>query len=187
LPKEIAQVIEGKIFRADLKPYQSFSCAKMSSFIKDHKDSLYQAIEMLVCKLAIGVNVKYNIEPEQAPDIAMSIYRGYYFYSIEEVALVLRKGSEGEMGKIFDRLSKDMIMEWFRIYDGRERIAFVENSRSELDREYRSGQDEVIKLLGGEKNIGRMIEELGKEDEEEKQKETNYKTFKEQYFKDKKL
>jgi hypothetical protein len=197
LPKEIAQVIEtGDIFRAELTPYKSFSCTKMSSFVKEHKDSLYKAIEMLVCKLAISVNVKYNIEPEQAPDIAMSIYRNYYFYSIEEVALVLRKGSEGEMvskidglfvGKIYDRLSKDIILDWFRIYDSRDRIPFVENARSELDREYRDGQDEVVKLLGGEKNIGRMIEELDKQDQDESAKENNYKAWKEKYFKERKV
>lgn len=163
----------------------------MSSFVKDHRSNLMLAIEMMVCKLAMSVNVKFNIEPEQAPDIAMTIYKNYFFYSIEEVAIVLRKGSEGELvskidgivaGKIFDRLSKDIIMDWFRIYDGRERYAFVENKRDELDREYMAGQYEVLELLGGEKNIGRMIAELDNQDQEELSKESNYKAWKKKYF-----
>lgn len=188
MPKELAQVIKtGEIFKADLTPAKSFLCNKMSSFVRDHREDLNRAIEMLVCKLAMSVNVKFNIEPEQAPDIAMSIYKKYYFCSIEEVALILRKISDGELVKIYDRLSKDMIMEGFRIYDEKERSSFVDNKRSELDREYREGRDEVIELLGGEKNIGRMIDELSKEEEENKTKEENYKAWREKYFKERNI
>ncbi len=157
----------------------------MSSLVKGHRESLLIAIEILVTNLATSVNVKFNIEPEQLPDIARAIYNNYYFYSIEEVALILRKGSEGEMGKIYDRLSKDMILDWFKIYDEKYRSNFIHNSRIEQDREFKEVQEEVIKLLGGENNIGRMIEQLKKEEDGGVDKEQKYKEFKENYFKNK--
>jgi hypothetical protein len=197
LPKELAQVIETKeIFRTqhDLTPAKSFECRKLSSFIKDYPESVYKAVETMIAALAMSTNVKYNIEPYQASDIARAIYKKYYFFSVEEVALVLRMGSEGDLvrtvegktlGKIYDRLSKDLILEWFMVYDMYFREPLVSNARQKQNNEYESGQDELFKLLGGEEGIGKIINKLSEAEEEEKRKEENYKEFKKRYFEQK--
>lgn len=180
------------IFRQNLTPVKSFECKKLSSFVREFPDQLYKSIEILIAKLAMSVNVKYNIEPEQAPDIAHAIYRKYYFYSIEEVALVLRMGSEGDLimkdesdnlmkGKIYDRLSKDIILDWFKIYDQRHREPIVNNVRNKETEEYKQGQEDMLAVFGGE--IGNRIKErLTREIAEEQAKEESFKSWREKYF-----
>lgn len=155
--------------------------------IKDHAPNVYLAIEMLLANLAMQVNVKFNIEPHQAPDIAQTIYKQYYFYSIEEIALVLRMGSEGVLydedktGKIFDRLSKDTIMAWFRIYDVRHRTGLVENSRNAMNKSYESESKEARESIS---NIwGKVAEKMKKEDDEKEKKEEAYRKAKLEYLK----
>lgn len=151
--------------------------------IVKHEPDVYRAIEVLVANLAMQVNVKYNIEPHQAPDIARGIYKKYYFYSIEEIAIVLRKGGEGELGQIYDRLSKDIILKWFIEYDTRFRDQLVNSTRQQINNEYEQGQEEISTILGPA--IAKIIEKMDKEDQEATDKEKNYKAFKEEYFKSK--
>ena len=188
MPEEIARVINtGELFRIqnDLTPVNSYSCKKMSSMVKDHKDSLFKAIEMLICKLALTVNVKYNIEPHQAPDIAQAIYKKYYFYSIEEVALVLRMGSHGELydergsGKIYDRLSVDILMTWFKLYDTRLRDTIVENRKKDERSQYESDNIDFFKLPVVAKAVDELIKSLDFDDEKEQQ----YKRFRSEFVK----
>lgn len=147
--------------------------------IAKNGESVYRALEMLTANLAMQVNVKYNIEPHQAPDIARAIYRKYYFYSIEEIAIVLRMGADGELGQIYDRLSKDIILKWFVEYDSRFRDPLVNNTRQQMNNEYEQGQDEISNLLGPA--IGKIIDKMKKEDT----KESNYQAWKRQYFEEK--
>jgi hypothetical protein len=184
LPKELAQVLETKeLFqiRYDLTPATAFQSNKLSSFIKENKESVFKALELLVCKLALSVNVKHNIEPEQAYDIARAIYRKYYFYSVEEVALVLRMGEDGELSKIYDRLSKDMILDWFNIYDTKHRVNYVENKRKQVDNSYKQESEQTEEVIGV--LAGKLIEEIDKRQKMEETKEEDYDQAKAEYFK----
>ncbi len=175
--------------QSELTPAKSYDCRKLSSMIQDHSSSVYLAIETLLVSLSMQINVKYNLEPYQLPDIAKTIYKQYYFYSIEEIALVLRMGSEGSLydekgsGKIYDRLSKDMIMTWFTIYDTRHRVYLVENSRSKLVKEHTEESAEHIEVLN---NIWKKVsDQMKKDSERDVEKEEAYQEFKKKYFGDK--
>lgn len=185
LPKELAQVIStGELFKiqADLTPIKSYECKRLSSFIQTNEKDVYNALELLIANTAMNVNVKFNIKPEQAPDIARSIYKKYYFYSIEEIALVLRMGAEGELGKIYDRLSKDMIMDWFATYDLRFREPLVDNTRQQMNNEFERNQDEVLAIPQVSEAIGKIIECIKTDQEEEAKKEENHNAWRERYF-----
>jgi hypothetical protein len=189
LPKELAQIIEARdlfLFQADLTPAKAYGCKNMSSFIKSHEKDLYRALELLIANLAMNVNVKYNLKPEQAPYIARSIYRKYSFYSIEEVALVLRMGAEGELGKIFDRLSVDMIMDWFVTYDLTYREPFVINYRQQLNNEYERNMLDVIAIPEISKAFDKIINRLKEDEEKDLKREENYQSWKKKYFESKK-
>jgi hypothetical protein len=189
LPTELARVSSGEIFKADLTPAKSYECRKLSSFVQTNKQDLLTAIEVLLANLAMQVNVKYNIEPHQATDIGQTIYRNYYFYSLEEVALVLRMGSEGRLydekgfGKMYDRLSKDIIMNWFLIYDQRHREPLVNNFRQKMNNEYEEGQVEISTVFSDA--IGKIIDRMKSEEEQEKHKEENYSAWRKKYFENK--
>lgn len=203
MPKELAQVLEtGELMKrqANLVPIKAYECKKLSSIayeydekgvvVRENKNDVYLAIEMLLANLAMQVNVKFNIEPHQAPGIAQTIYKQYYFYSIEEIALVLRMGSEGVLfdekggGKIYDRLSKDTIMTWFVIYDSRHRTALVENSRANLNKEYETGNEEAKAVLSG--MWAKVAKAMDEEEDSAKKKEEAYRAYKQKYFEDKK-
>jgi hypothetical protein len=196
LPKELAQVLEtGELLQnlPSLVPAKSYECKKLSSMIKEHSTNVYLAIEMLLANLAMQVNVKFNLEPHQAPGIAQTIYKQYYFYSIEEIALVLRMGSEGVLidekgsGKIYDRLSKDVIMVWFVIYDSRHRAALVENTRSNLNKEYeKMGQENKEAMEKISAMWGKIAKAMDEETDSLAKKEKAYQEAKRKYFEDKK-
>jgi hypothetical protein len=189
LPKELAQVLEtGELMQnqGSLVPSKSYECRKLSSMIQKHETDVYLSIEILLANLAMQVNVKFNIEPHQAPDISKAIYKNYYFYSIEEIALVLRMGSEGQLvdeknnGKIYDRLSKDVIMTWFLIYDSRHREPLVSNTRAQLDNQYqKEGEESKAVLTNG---FAKLAEIMKRQDEEKATKEEQYKQERAKYF-----
>jgi hypothetical protein len=56
------------------------------------------------------------LESWQISEIATDVYQKYYFLSLEEFILVLKKGRTGEFGKVYDRLDGPIIYNNNSIY-----------------------------------------------------------------------
>lgn len=158
----------------------------MASQIKANRGEVITCIELLIVKLAMSVNVGKNIEPHQAADISQSIYKKYYKLSIEEVALVLKKGRAGEFGKLYDRLDEMIIMDWFEKYDcGHERESLVQNARIEASKQDKEENETGINLLMNNPRIIDLANDLIMEKETEAQKQKKFNDFRLEYLKNK--
>lgn len=155
----------------------------MSNFVRNNHDDLFNAIEKLIAMLSLSLNIGKNLEPHQLAPLAKEIYHKYYFYSIDEIALVFRKGAQGEFGKLFDKLDRSTIMEWFTIYDTRDRMPIVENHRTQQEEaQKQENTNSLYAMLGGDLGINKLKKELTPDEE----KEANYQTIRQKYFEGKK-
>lgn len=183
LPPSLDSVQTGRLDDTSLTPAIAFNTPSMASMVKQHRENIYTSIELLLAQLEMSVNIGKNINEDQLAGIAKAIYSRYYKFSIEEVALVLRKGRQGDFGKLYDRLDEMIIMEWFEKYDcSGEREALVQNARINSMKEGRQEYNEVISKIMERPEIKKMAQELIKKSEEETNKESNYQEFRKQYL-----
>lgn len=190
LPKGLETILRGDILKLEqsLTTVSAFQNNSMASCIKQNKEQVYSCIELLIIKTAMSLNVGKNIEPHQAPAIAQAIYKRYYKFSIEEVALVLRKGRAGEFGKLYDRLDEMIIMDWFQKYDcSEERDALVQNARIEAEKKDKDEQDSSLSILMNNINILELSNKLNGEKEIKKQNQESFNEFRKEYLKNKLL
>jgi hypothetical protein len=173
---------------SNLTPQKAFGGA-MSNFKKKHPAQLFDSIEKLLALLSMSLNIKNNLEPHQLAPLARAIYGKYYFYSLDEFALILRMGKQGELiskdeGKMYGKLDEETIMTWFKIYDDRFREAFVIQERTRQNEENRKGNiDGVLENLGGYDLVKKFTEDLISEDQRRK---NDMQEYRERYFKTRK-
>lgn len=142
-------------------------------------------IERLLAGLALSLNVGKNLEPHQLSGLAKKIYAKYYYLSFDELMYVFDKGSSGSYGKIYDRVDEEIIFTWLEKFDTDERLNLAHKSTSEeieSQRQQKEIEDNFLADL-----LKPLTEKLTAELDGEKQKEDNYKKFREQYFNNKQV
>jgi hypothetical protein len=133
------------IAERDLSPANSFGKPSLAKIRKFDEKNLYLCIEHLLVKLSLSLNIGKNLGEWQIVELAGDIYQKYYFYSLEEIILVLKKGRNGEFGQIYDRLDASVIMGWFDKYDtSDERANLVQNRRINKAQEEKKEQEFVL-------------------------------------------
>lgn len=140
-------------------------------------------IERLLAGLALSLNVGKNLEPHQLSGLAKKIYAKYYYLSFDELIHVFDKGSSGQYGKLFDRVDEEVIFGWLEKYDTDERLGLVQKLTSQEIEEQKQDKEAETKFLAD--ILKPITEKLTAELDKEKEKEDNYKKFREQYFKSK--
>jgi hypothetical protein len=140
--------------------------------------------DVLLCNLFDMVRVGKQFEPQMMPLLQQSIFKRYYYLTIEEYAYVLLKGALGEYGKIYDRLDFTVILEWFEKYDTTERMAYLEKKNQNEKVNNAKELKESISLLYANPIIAEQLKSISKDIEEEKRDtESEYQKFKEEFIK----
>ncbi len=191
LPKKLDNIFNADEMQlikhvSNLTPATAFG-GQMSNFVKEFRPQLLTSIEKLLAMVAVSINVGKNITVKQLPGLAEEIYQKYYFYSIDEIALVLRKGKQGEYGKSYDRLDGMIILEWFSKYDINEREMYVTNARQQLNNDYERGSINAIYEMIGQDGVKKIIEKFEKEKEDTENREEGFQSFRDKYFKENKI
>ncbi len=140
------------------------------------REVVYSIIERLIAGLALSLNVGKNIEPHQLDSLAKKIYAKYYYFSFDEIMYVFDKGTSGAYGKLYDRIDEEIIFSWLEKYDTGERVGIAEDSNRKEIEDY-AEQKELEREF-----LAKALEPVSKALEEERQKELNYKAFREKYF-----
>lgn len=170
-------------FQASLTCSSSLQGVSISLVRKVSPESLEIVSDVLLMNMLKYVSVGKTFEPEMLPLIQHSIFKKYYYLTLEEYAYVLRMGAAGEYGKIYDRIDLNVIMNWFEIYDTKERMAVVSKAKHNESVELNKAIDGSMKLIGAsekfiEEFVKPLVEDLNKSVEEERQKEIDYQKFK---------
>lgn len=133
----------------NLTPALAFKKKSLAQFRKENPESLYLVIETLLVKLAMSLNIGKNLEQWQITELAGDICQKYYFYSLEEIILVFKKGRIGEFGQLYDRLDSSVVMAWFEKYDtSEERMKLVQNFRvSQIHNDKKDQETQLSKLM----------------------------------------
>jgi hypothetical protein len=173
-PRDLEEYIGG------LTPAKAFG-GQMSNFVKSNKNDLFMAIEKLIAMLVMSVNVGKTIQPNQASSVAMAIYKRYYFYSLDEIALVFRKGKQGDYGILYDKLDEGTIMEWFKKYDMDERMPYVENFRTQQNNETENTEGSLWNTSKGKEFLKSMVSHF----EAIETDEDKFKKYREEYINNK--
>lgn len=145
--------------------------------IRVERTAVWAIIERLLAGLALSMNVGKNLQPHQLDGLAKKIYAKYYYFSFDELLYVFDKGASGGYGKIYDRIDEEIIFTWLESFDTGERIQIAENANVSEIESYEEQKKAELEFLS------RLLEPVAQVLEEEKQKEENYKKFREQYFK----
>jgi hypothetical protein len=165
-------------YTLSLTPAKAFN-GQLSNFVKNNYNDLFLAIEKLLVMLILRLNVGKNLEPHQLTPLAKKIYSKYYFFSLDEIALVFSKGSSGEFGPLYNKLDEETIMSWFPKYQEIYRDNIVDNYRQQQNNEYeKDNLNEVFSKLGGIDGINKLKDKLSEED----QKQADYEEYRKKYF-----
>lgn len=152
-----------------LTPQKAFG-GQMSEFRKDNGAELFESIEKLIATTVMGLNIKFNLNINQIPPLARSIYSKYYFYSLDEIGLIFRMGRQGELGALMHKLDEETVMNWFKTYDLEYRESLVIHARGQLNKEYeQENAKAVIEALGGDELISRFVNKIKEEKETKEQ------------------
>lgn len=139
-----------------------FLIAMLNSFISD-----------LVQSFNIGKNMNEN----QVIDTSRHIARKYYYLKPEDFKMCFDNAKDGVYGKQYDRLDRQVIIQWIETYCA-ERASFFE---ADNDLEHDKTKSENSKIV-----LPQVAEILGKirlNIEQENSKEIDYKKFKDEYNK----
>jgi hypothetical protein len=181
--KNIEQVV---MHERGLTPTTAFGKPSLATYRKDNENLLYSNLETLLIRLSMSFNLGKNLESWQISEIATDVYQKYYFLSLEEFLLVLKKGRTGEFGKIYDRLDGAVIMEWFEKYEtSDERQSLVKQRRIALEKLDRQENEEIFVNIFQHPQMQQLVQNLGKNRETTKDKtsDEDYQQFKAQYLK----
>lgn len=140
------------------------------------KRVVWSIIERLLAGLALSLNVGKNIEPHQLDGLAKKIYSKYYYLSFDELMYVFDCGTSGKYGKLYDRVDEEVIFSWLEKYDTDERLSIAEfSNKKEIESQIEEKEQDRAMLA-------KLLEPISRVLEEEKQKEENFKAFREKYF-----
>ncbi len=153
---------------------------QMSNFVKENKENLFDCIEKLLAVISFTLNVKNNLKASQLAPLAREIYSKYYFYSIDELSLVLSKGSQGDFGSLMHKFDKETIFDWFRQYE-EMREPYVENARQQAEKKDKVDSDKFWSSPEAKEFLRKTKEKL----ESVETSEQKYQRMREEYFSNK--
>lgn len=192
--KELFQAITQKdiklvvLLERNLRPATAFGKPALSSYKRESEDVLYANLETLLIRLSMSFNLGKNLEPWQISEIATDVYQKYYFLSIEEFILVLKKGRTGDFGKVYDRLDGAIIMEWFDKYEtSEERQSLVEQRRIAQERQDKQESEKSLLNIFQHPAMRELVRTLKENFQapEKQNSEQDYHQFKADYLKTK--
>lgn len=172
-----------------LSPLKAYGTS-LNKYIREYPDVVFTSVEKLLAILCMSINVVRNIQARDLPFLSRSIYKKYYFYSIDEIALVLEMGKNGEFGLIRDRLDENVIMGWFVEYDRNHRAPIIENLRQQDENAaQRDPDNNLLGVIGNVKSDSKELAELKleiggliQEAVFKKKKESGYGNYRKKYL-----
>lgn len=103
------------------------SDAQQGTQISVIKQSDDVKLDVLISKLVIDAVEFYGgIESKYIKMIVSQIKLKYWFFNLEEVAMIFQRALSGQY-KIYGKLTPAMIMEWFHEYDTKERMEYFQS------------------------------------------------------------
>jgi hypothetical protein len=110
-------------------------------------DTVQAVIELHLLALNESVNVGRPLTEFQIKEISIEIITVYYFLSVIEISLVLRKAKRGDYGKLYNALNIVDILSWFSSYAEERTNHFINESTKDIQTDFtlRSEDRRVLK------------------------------------------
>ena len=121
-------------------------------------DTVQALVELHLIALNQSVNVGKPLTEFQIKEISIEILSTFYYLSIVEISLILRKAKRGDYGKLYNALNMVDILSWFSSYSEERTNHFINESTKEIQTDFslRSEDRKILerhnKLNGKNKN-----------------------------------
>lgn len=170
------------VFQSDLTIDKAIEGVSIAKIKKVDYNAFVRVMDVLLCNLLDSVSVNQKFTQHSIPLIIQSVFKTYYYVSIDEVAYIFQQGIIGKYPKSFNKLDLETIMCWFQLYDTTERTDWVERRNHNESVKVKKEMQESVNVFRDNAKINEIIEDLTGL-EKEKDKEANYIKFKNEYFK----
>ncbi len=155
------------------------------ALIKKANEAVYEtSIDFLLVDLIAKVKVEKKFTEDEIPFLIDAIYKSYWYFTLDEIAYVFRKGITGDFKKPYNKLDIETVLDWLHEYDSKERLYLLEKRDHNKKTESKQLQQSVLKEVSKE-FVDEMVKKIAEENnieirsvETDKQKETDYQRVK---------
>ena len=153
------------------------------ALIKKANPIVYRAsIDILLCGMVDMVKVANKFTEGEIPFLIDAIYSKYWYFTLDEVAYVFKKGITGDFKKPYNKLDIETVLDWFHEYDSKERLYL-------LEKRDQNKRHEAIKLSEGYTGVSKefmqgMIKKISQDNnlDADAKKEKDYQAYRLQYL-----
>ena len=173
----------------ELSKYQlSLTCEKaldsmsMALIRKANIDIYETSIDYLLVSLMAMVKVDKKFSESEIPFLIDAIYKSYWYFTLEEIAYVFKKGITGDFKKPYNKLDIETVLDWLHEYDSKERLYLLEKRDHNKKMEAKQLQ-ESFKGVSAE-FVQDMIKKISQDNnlDADAKKEDEYQKFRNQYL-----
>jgi len=157
------------------------------ALIKKTNPVVYRAsIDILLCGMVDKIKVANKFTESEIPFLIDAIYKSYWYFTLDEIAYVFKKGITGDFKKPYNKLDIETVLDWLHEYDSKERLNLLEkrdHNKKQEARQLQEGYTGVSKEF-----MQDMIKKISQDNnlDADAKKEDEYQKFRNQYLNSKK-
>ena len=159
------------------------------ALIKKTNPVVYSAsIDILLCGMVDKIKVANKFSEGEIPFLIDAIYKSYWYFTLDEIAYVFKKGITGDFKKPYNKLDIETVLDWLHEYDSKERLNLLEKRDHNKKMEAKQLQESTFKEVSKE-FVNEMVKKIAEENNldvtpknEVSEKEKAYKEYKMKYL-----
>lgn len=163
------------------------------ALIKKSNPIVYRSsVDVLLCQLIDKIKVEKKFTESEVPFLIDAIYKSYWYFTLEEIAYVFKKGITGDFKKLYNKLDIETVLDWLHEYDSKERLNLLEKRDHNKKMEAKALDEKAFKEVSKE-FVNEMVKKIAEENnldvttkDEVSEKEKAYQAYKMKYLNSKK-